>query len=92
MKQVLAMIIIIPVRVYQYAISPFLPASCRHVPTCSQYTSEAIKMHGPTRGSLMALHRIGRCHPWGTHGFDPVPRFLFPMIKVKGPSCDRLKH
>ncbi|MBI9036414.1 MAG: membrane protein insertion efficiency factor YidD [Bacteroidales bacterium] len=91
MRKILALIIIIPVRIYQYAISPFLPASCRHFPSCSQYTNEAIKLHGPAKGSILALNRIGRCHPWGTQGFDPVPKFIFRKMKIKGPCCDRLK-
>ncbi len=58
---------------YKYVLSPLLPASCRHVPTCSQYAIEAIKIHGPFKGVWLAARRISRCHPWGTHGYDPVP-------------------
>ncbi len=61
------------VRFYQVAISPYKPSSCRYTPTCSQYMLEAIKIHGPIRGTLMGLKRIGRCHPWGGSGYDPVP-------------------
>jgi len=50
-----------------------LPNSCRHVPTCSEYAMEALKIHGIFRGSLLAVWRILRCNPWGTHGYDPVP-------------------
>ena len=50
-----------------------LPASCRYTPTCSQYALEALKIHGPIRGSWLAIKRIGRCHPWGGCGYDPVP-------------------
>jgi len=64
---------IIPIRIYQYTISPIFPASCRHVPTCSQYAIEALKAHGILKGSYLAIHRILRCHPWGTKGYDPVP-------------------
>ncbi|KAA3615128.1 MAG: membrane protein insertion efficiency factor YidD [Calditrichaeota bacterium] len=60
-------------RFYQIAISPFRRASCRHFPTCSSYTIEAITVHGPLKGGWLGLKRIGRCHPWGTSGFDPVP-------------------
>jgi uncharacterized protein len=66
-------LVILPVRIYQLLISPWLPASCRHNPTCSQYAIEAIKLHGVLKGSWLAIKRISRCHPWGTHGFDPVP-------------------
>ncbi len=61
------------VKAYQYMISPFFPASCRFTPTCSSYAIKAIKIHGPWRGSLLAIKRISRCHPWGGHGYDPVP-------------------
>ncbi len=61
------------VRFYQTAISPHLPASCRYTPTCSQYMIEAIREHGAFRGTWLGLKRIGRCHPWGGCGYDPVP-------------------
>jgi putative membrane protein insertion efficiency factor len=72
----------LPIHVYRYAISPLLPASCRHIPTCSQYSLEALKMHGIITGTALAANRIIRCHPWGTQGYDPVPKFIFP-IKYK---------
>jgi hypothetical protein len=58
-------------------ISPFTPASCRHYPSCSSYASEAIHRHGLTEGSFLAIKRLGKCHPWGTQGYDPVPLFKF---------------
>lgn len=61
------------VRIYQYAISPYLPAACRYTPTCSQYMVEALRIHGPVKGLWLGIRRIGRCHPWGGHGYDPVP-------------------
>jgi len=79
-RKVINTIFIIPVRIYQYTISPLLPGSCRHIPSCSQYTVEAIKIHGALKGSWMGMRRIARCHPWGTHGYDPVPP---RKIKVK---------
>ena len=60
------------IRFYRLAVSPWLPASCRYVPTCSAYAEEAVETHGGWRGGWMALRRIGRCHPWGGHGYDPV--------------------
>ncbi len=66
-------IFLIPVYIYKYAISPFTPASCRHIPTCSEYAVKAIKIHGPFKGIILATKRISRCHPWGTSGYDPVP-------------------
>jgi len=71
--KVLSWILLVPVYFYKYALSPLIPASCRHVPTCSQYAIEAIKIHGPFKGLWLAIRRISRCHPWGTHGYDPVP-------------------
>lgn len=62
-----------PIAVYRYAISPLLGTNCRHVPTCSAYATEAIDKNGAWKGGWLALARILRCHPWGTHGFDPVP-------------------
>jgi hypothetical protein len=61
------------ITVYQKAVSPFLPAACRYTPTCSQYAQEALRKHGPVKGSWLAARRILRCHPWGGHGYDPVP-------------------
>lgn len=49
------------------------PARCRHWPSCSVYAEEALQKHGAQRGSLLALKRLARCHPWGTAGYDPIP-------------------
>ncbi|HNU78910.1 MAG TPA: membrane protein insertion efficiency factor YidD, partial [Prolixibacteraceae bacterium] len=59
----LGQVILVPVYIYKYAISPLTPASCRHFPTCSSYAVEAVKIHGPFRGFWMATKRILRCHP-----------------------------
>ncbi len=61
------------VRFYQVAIGPLLPKVCRFEPSCSMYMLEALKLHGPFKGTWMGLCRIGRCHPWGGQGYDPVP-------------------
>ena len=61
------------VRFYQVAISPMLPPRCRYAPTCSQYAVEALQKHGAYKGSMLALRRICRCHPFGGSGYDPVP-------------------
>ena len=58
---------------YRRAISPLLPAHCRYEPTCSAYAIEAIRVHGARRGLVLAARRVGRCHPWGGTGIDPVP-------------------
>lgn len=61
------------VKFYQASISPLTPASCRYTPTCSQYAIEALRKYGAFKGGWLALKRILRCHPWGGHGYDPVP-------------------
>ncbi len=60
-------------RGYKYVVSPLLPPACRFTPTCSVYAVEAVEKHGVLRGSLLALWRILRCHPFSKGGFDPVP-------------------
>lgn len=63
-----------PIRLYQWVISPFFGSNCRFVPTCSEYTAEAMKEWGAIRGFWIGLKRIVRCNPWGGHGHDPVPK------------------
>ncbi|MBV9957845.1 MAG: membrane protein insertion efficiency factor YidD [Acidobacteria bacterium] len=57
---------------YKAAISPWLPPSCRFVPTCSEYAREAIERYGAVRGSWMGARRLLRCHPFHPGGYDPV--------------------
>ncbi len=64
------------IRLYQYTLSPLLAlfgGGCRFEPTCSAYFLEAIEKHGFAQGSWLGLKRLGRCHPWGGSGYDPVP-------------------
>ncbi len=61
------------IRGYQLLLSPLLGANCRYQPTCSAYAREAIERHGTLRGTILAVRRISRCHPWGGSGYDPVP-------------------
>lgn len=58
---------------YQRAVSPYLPPSCRYMPTCSHYSYEAVQEHGILRGGGLTLKRLARCHPLGGRGYDPVP-------------------
>lgn len=80
-----------PIHFYRYVISPLTPASCRHYPTCSEYSLQALKRYGLIKGGAMAAARIGRCHPWGTQGYDPVPLFIIPIFLENKNKCNRLK-
>jgi uncharacterized protein len=61
-----------PIRWYQLARAG-RPSPCRHIPSCSTYALEAIEIHGAPKGLWLGAKRLGRCHPWGTSGYDPVP-------------------
>ena len=61
------------IRFYQRSLGALMPPSCRYHPTCSEYTRLAIESHGPVKGVWLGVRRIGRCHPWGGFGYDPVP-------------------
>jgi len=61
------------IKIYRYGISPWVPRTCRYTPTCSQYAIAAIKKHGPVKGVWLSTKRLLTCHPWGGHGYDPVP-------------------
>ena len=77
-------IIIALITLYQRFISPYVGQSCRYLPTCSEYTKEAISTHGIVRGLTFGLKRILRCHPikflGGSEGYDPVPK----KVKMNG--------
>lgn len=88
-------IFLIPLFIYRRVISPITPASCRYMPTCSQYSIEAIKKHGPFKGGLISIKRISSCHPWGGHGYNPVPQILIKKLKIKTSKLEKsdiLKH
>lgn len=61
------------IRIYQLLISPLLGPKCRFTPSCSHYGIEALKKYGLIKGGWLTLKRIARCHPWGGHGYDPLP-------------------
>ncbi len=71
-SSIAAKVLVAPIRMYQYAFAGRM-SPCRHDPSCSAYAVEALQVHGAIRGSWLAVKRIGRCHPWGTQGYDPVP-------------------
>ena len=67
----------LPIHLYRYTLSPVLPPACRFEPSCSRYALEALAVHGPLKGSWLAIRRLARCHPisWlgSGSGIDPVP-------------------
>lgn len=87
MRRLLIMIASAPVYAYRYGISPFMPMACRFEPTCSAYTLEALKVHGPFKGGILMLRRIIRCHPWGGSGLDPVPGSESRQAVDHGKEC-----
>ncbi len=71
-------LLILPIRIYQWTISPLIGPRCRYQPTCSHYMVEAIQEWGIFKGLWLGIKRIGRCHPWGGHGYDPIPKRDLP--------------
>jgi putative membrane protein insertion efficiency factor len=70
---VAAAIALTSLRAYKVFLSPLFTGSCRFYPSCADYMSEAIQIHGATKGIWLGIRRLGRCHPLGSHGVDPVP-------------------
>ncbi len=73
LEWVLVQVLLVPVRLYRRLLSPVLPPACRFHPSCSQYALDALQIHGPFRGSWLAMRRLMRCHPFHPGGLDPVP-------------------
>ena len=65
--------LVLLVRAYQVVLSPIMGGACRFEPSCSNYMIQALRTHGPFKGTLLGVWRILRCHPFGAHGYDPVP-------------------
>jgi putative membrane protein insertion efficiency factor len=79
---IIAMALLLLIRLYQLTLSALIGRHCRHMPSCSAYAAEAITRHGAWAGFWLALFRASRCHPWGTHGLDPVPTSV-PRLSFK---------
>ncbi len=63
----------LPIHAYRLLLSPWIGNGCRFQPTCSVYALDALDRHGALKGGYLTVHRLCRCHPWGGHGYDPVP-------------------
>lgn len=74
----IARALLLIIRLYQLTLSPLLGPACRFEPSCSRYTAECIRRHGPWRGTWLGLKRIARCHPFHPGGYDPPPPKLTP--------------
>ncbi len=85
-KRFITVILLVIIKFYRYAISPWTPNTCRHTPTCSKYAVEALQKHGPIQGGWLSVKRLAKCHPWGTYGYDPVPE------KMKTIKINTSKH
>ena len=73
-QRALSVLLLALIQAYRVLVSPLLGPCCRHLPSCSEYAMDAIRIHGPLRGSWLALRRICRCHPFHPSEYDPVPR------------------
>lgn len=69
------------VRAYRLALTPFFGPCCRFEPSCSAYTEESLRIHGPLRGAWLGLRRILRCHPFSAGGLDLVPPVSTPLLQ-----------
>lgn len=85
-------LLLLPVRFYQYAISPLMASHCRHYPTCSQYAVEAISHHGSLKGVYLSVKRLLRCHPWAEGGYDPIPDTVQSPQAGIAPCCPQADH
>jgi uncharacterized protein len=72
-SRIVTTLVLAPIVLYRWTLSPLLGVNCRHLPSCSDYASEAIDRNGAWKGGWLTLSRLLRCQPWGSHGYDPVP-------------------
>ncbi|MBW8173020.1 membrane protein insertion efficiency factor YidD [Ornithinimicrobium sp. Arc0846-15] len=89
MSRVLSLPLIWLIRVYQWTISPLLGPTCKFYPSCSAYGVDALRIHGPIRGTWLTVRRLGRCHPWSHGGVDHVPAKKERMTTKGEPSSPR---
>ena len=73
LNKIITLPLILLIRIYQLIVSPMLGSNCRFIPTCSEYAIESLKIYGLIKGTFLTVKRIGKCHPWGDHGYDPIP-------------------
>ena len=73
LNKVITFPLVLLIRGYQLIVSPMLGSNCRFMPTCSEYAMESLKTYGLIKGAFLTFKRIGKCHPWGGHGYDPIP-------------------
>ncbi|HRI27178.1 MAG TPA: membrane protein insertion efficiency factor YidD [Chitinophagales bacterium] len=78
LNRLLKQVFIFPIRLYRLILSPYLGGACRYTPTCSAYMIEAIQEWGVVKGIYLGTKRLLSCHPWGGHGYDPVPKKIKP--------------
>lgn len=79
----IAAILVLLVRIYQWTLRPFIGAHCRFEPSCSAYAVEALQSHGALLGAALSARRILRCNPWTAGGFDPVPCRCDPKVVAR---------
>ncbi len=73
LNKIITVLLLFLIRAYQLIISPILGSNCRFAPTCSEYAMGSLKSPGLIKGLFLIIKRIGKCHPWGGHGYDPIP-------------------
>ena len=72
-NRIVTLPIIVFVKFYQLFLSPIIGQNCRYLPTCSEYALECLKQFGLIKGIFLSFKRVSKCHPWGSHGYDPIP-------------------
>jgi uncharacterized protein len=82
MTQGLKTVVLLLLRGYKWAVSPWLLPACRYVPTCSEYAMEAVERYGVAAGMAKTIWRLLRCHPWAKGGVDPVTKGSLTRIVI----------